>query len=72
MLGCFYIIRYTVLFSGSAFDMDEVIILLVRRTVEQRNAICTEYKEKYEKVWIKHVKHLVICSTFLCYHYLPL
>jgi hypothetical protein len=71
VLGCFYIIRYTVLFSGSAFDMDEVIILLVRRTVEQRNAICTEYEAKYEKVWIRHVKHLVICSTFLCYH-LPL
>ena len=30
--------------------MDEVIMLLVRRTVEQRNAIVVEYKAKYEQV----------------------
>ena len=41
------------MFPGSAFDMDEVIILLVRRTVEQRNAICAEYKTKYEKDLVK-------------------
>ncbi|CAB3986629.1 annexin A6-like [Paramuricea clavata] len=43
--------------QSSAFDMDEVIMLLVRRTVEQRNAICTEYKAKYEKDLIKELEN---------------
>ena len=36
--------------------MDEVIILLVRRTVEQRNAICAEYKTKYDKDLVKELQ----------------
>jgi uncharacterized protein YijF (DUF1287 family) len=38
-------------------------MLLVRRTVEQRNAICTEYKAKYEKVWIIHFYSFVMLHS---------
>ncbi|XP_028396288.1 uncharacterized protein LOC114520254 isoform X2 [Dendronephthya gigantea] len=42
--------------QSSAFDMDEVIMLLVRRTVQQRNEIASEYKTKYEKDLVKELE----------------
>ena len=33
-----------------------MIILLVRRTVKQRNAICAEYKTKYDKDLVKELQ----------------